>query len=87
MRFSEDAEAVLPDALRPALSEACLGIRQPQSRMRDVERPLQSLAKQMPAVEQLRTIPGIGLLTLHCPRCPLWGRRPTLPLALCARGG
>lgn len=58
-----DADNELPDALRPFLHEACNEIRQLELRVKDVERQFDSLAKQLPAVQRLLTIPGVGLLT------------------------
>jgi len=59
----EDADAEIPDALRPLLAEACQEVRQIEERLRIAERQLEALAKQIPTVALLRTIPGIGLLT------------------------
>lgn len=59
----EDADSGLPDALRESLYQACLEIRQLERQMRSVEKQLKALAQQIPVVEQLRTIPGVGLLT------------------------
>lgn len=59
----EDADADLPDALRPALADACEEIRQIEARVKRVERQLEAMAEQLPAVALLLTIPGIGLLT------------------------
>jgi transposase len=58
----EDADADLPEALRPIFAEACLEIREIETRIKQVERQLEAIAEQLPAVEHLRTIPGIGLL-------------------------
>jgi transposase len=59
----EDADAGLPSLLRPALAEAGREIRELEGRIRFVERQLDAVAEQLPVVEQLRSIPGIGLLT------------------------
>jgi transposase len=59
----EDADSGLPDALRPALDEARGEILELERRMRSVEHQLRALARQMPKVGQLRTIPGVGLRT------------------------
>jgi transposase len=59
----EDADAELPDALRPVFAEACQEIRQIEGRIKLVERQLEALAPQLPAVDHLLSIPGIGLLT------------------------
>ena len=56
LKLIEDADSPLPDALRNSFHEVCLEIR-------DVERQLEALSKQIPTVGLLRTIPGVGLLT------------------------
>lgn len=59
----EDADVGIPDPLRIALAEACLEIRDLEQRVKAVEKQLSLLAKDLPVVERLLTIPGIGLLT------------------------
>lgn len=59
----EDAEAPLPAPLRVVLAEMASEINELQSRIRVVERQLTALSRQMPAVEHLLSIPGIGLLS------------------------
>jgi len=59
----EDADCDLPDALRPFFAEACHEIRAIEARIKDVERRLEAMSEELPAVGHLRTIPGIGLLT------------------------
>ena len=59
----EDADSGIPDGLRSLLAEACEEVRQIESRIALAERQLEALAKQIPEVALLRTIPGIGLLT------------------------
>ena len=59
----EDADSNLPEALRPIFAEACREIRDIEARVKLVERQLDSIAEQLPAVEHLQTIPGVGLLT------------------------
>ena len=59
----EDADSDLPDALRPHFAEACLEIRAIEARIKEVEVRLEAMAKELPVVGYLRTIPGIGLLT------------------------
>ena len=49
--------------LRPALAEASREIRELEGRIRVVERHLDAVAEQLPVVDRLRSIPGIGLLT------------------------
>ena len=45
------------------LDQVCGEIRELEAHLRSVERELEALAQQTPAVERLRSIPGIGLLT------------------------
>lgn len=59
----EDADAQVPEALRAILAEACREIGEIEARMKMVERQLEALAEQSPAVAWLLTIPGVGLLT------------------------
>jgi transposase len=58
-----DVDSTIPEALRPLLTEACEEIDQLQRRIRSAERQLEALAKGIPPVRYLRSIPGIGLLT------------------------
>ncbi|MGH9797305.1 MAG: IS110 family transposase [Candidatus Polarisedimenticolia bacterium] len=58
-----DADSGLPEALRPALVEACAEIHHFEERIDAVERQLMSLANQTPVVTRLLTIPGVGLIT------------------------
>lgn len=60
--LSEPAGPV-PDHLHAALLSAASEIRQLDERIRAVERQLESMAGGLPAVKNLRTVPGIGLLT------------------------
>jgi transposase len=59
----EDADSEVPDALRSVFAEACQEIREIEARVKQVERQIQTLAEQLPAVAHLLSIPGIGLLT------------------------
>lgn len=59
----EGDESGLPDALHLPLAEACLEIREFEERVKACEKQLDALAGQMPEVERLRTIPGVGPLT------------------------
>jgi transposase len=59
----EDADADVPDALRPFFAELCQEIRDIEARILRVERQLEALSRQLPVVAQLLSIPGIGLLT------------------------
>jgi transposase len=53
----------LPEPLRPMLAEACQEIREFEARIAAVEKQLRALAKAMPVVQRLESIPGVGLLT------------------------
>jgi transposase len=53
----------LPEPLRLVLAEACQEIRDLETRVKTVEKQLRVLAAQMPVVERLQSIPGVGLLT------------------------
>ena len=55
--------SAVPLALHPLLRQACAEIRELQTRMEQAEGDLQRLAKDLPLVALLRSIPGIGLLT------------------------
>ncbi len=59
----EDADSGVPDMLRPALDEARSEILELDRRMRTIEHQLRALARQLPVVHKLRTVPGVGLLT------------------------
>ncbi len=59
----EDPDSGLPDALRSHLDEACSEIRELKNKCTDIEHELQALSKQLPEVQRLLTVPGIGLLT------------------------
>jgi transposase len=59
----EEAESGLPDSTRPALSEARSEILELERRIRSVEDELRGLARQLPVVQKLCSIPGIGLIT------------------------
>jgi len=58
----EDADSGIPDALRPVLAAACEEIEALSDNIKMTERQLEALAVQTPAVERLRSIPGIGLM-------------------------
>jgi len=59
----EDADSPIAEVLRPPIAEACLEIRDFEARTKAIETQLRILAKEMPVVAQLQSIPGIGLLT------------------------
>jgi len=59
----DEAQCGLPDPLRLALAEACLEIRELEARIKTVEKQLKTLAAEIPVIERLCSIPGIGLLT------------------------
>jgi transposase len=53
----------LPDALRSSFAAVCEEILALDRRIEDIEEQLKALAKQLPVVQRLLTVPGIGLLT------------------------
>ena len=59
----DDADSVVPNALRPLLAQGLEEIQQLEQRMRLAEKSLESLAENLPAVARLQTIPGVGPLT------------------------
>jgi transposase len=59
----EDADNRVPGLLRPALAEAVAEISALESRLHAVERQLETVAAESLVVGQLRSVPGIGLLT------------------------
>ena len=63
LELLEVADSQLPDTVRNTLHEVCLEVRDYEQRMRDVEKQLEALSKQIPTITLLRTVPGIGLLT------------------------
>ena len=59
----EDANSVVPEALRPFLAELCTEIRDAERRIDQVSRQLERTGRETPAVEYLLSVPGIGPLT------------------------
>ena len=59
----QDPESDLPQCVRPVLEGTAAEIRELEQRIRTVERQLRDLAREMPLVARLCTIPGIGLIT------------------------
>jgi len=57
-----DADSGIPDALRPVLATACDEIEALSDNIKMTERQHEALAEQTPAVQRLRSVPGIGLL-------------------------
>jgi transposase len=58
----EDADSGIPDVLRPALDEARAEILEFRRRIRSIEHQLRALARQLPLIHKLCTVPGVGLL-------------------------
>jgi len=58
-----DADAGVPEALRPVLAEAAREIGELEARVHALERSLEAMARTSDVVVRLRTVPGIGLLT------------------------
>jgi transposase len=59
----EDADSEFPNALKAVFAAACQEIRDIEARVKNVEHQLEAMAGQLPVVEHLLTIPGVGLLT------------------------
>ena len=59
----EDADVEIPPVVREMFHQVCCEIRELEGRIQSVERELEALAREMPVVERLETIPGIGMLT------------------------
>jgi transposase len=59
----QDPNSGLPDALRSSFAAVCEELLALDKRIEDIEEQLKALAKQLPAVQRLLTVPGIGLLT------------------------
>lgn len=53
----------LPAAVQSTLARACAELDILETNMRDVERQLTALARQLPDVKLLQTVPGVGVLT------------------------
>lgn len=51
------------DLLRPALHAACEEIGDLEQKAKDCAKQLRSLSRQMPVVQKLQQVPGVGLLT------------------------
>jgi transposase len=58
-----DADSPIPDLLRAPLAEVAREVGALEDRIEEAERLLGRLAAESAAVQRLRTIPGIGLLT------------------------
>jgi transposase len=59
----DDPEGPILPYLRPALRDACQEVRGIEQQISSVNKQLKTLAGQMPVVERLLTVPGIGLIT------------------------
>ena len=59
----QDHRRGLPDALKPSLAALCEEIAALSTRIEDVEAQLEALARQIPLIARLRSVPGIGLLS------------------------
>lgn len=59
----EDADSEIPFVLRDVFNDMCADIRHLESQIKNAERHLETLARETPMVERLRSVPGVGLLT------------------------
>jgi transposase len=60
--FIEDADCELAMPLRALFAELCAEVREIERRLDLVEHELAALARQLPAVQRLMQVPGIGLI-------------------------
>jgi transposase len=58
-----DEPTAVPVLMRQTLAQTCDEIGVLETNMRDVERQLAAVARQLPDVALLQTVPGVGLLT------------------------
>lgn len=63
LELLEDPDSLIPHALRPVIADAADEIAQFERRLADLETQLNALAKAIPDVQLLLTIPGIGPIT------------------------
>lgn len=61
--YLAEAESSIPEMLRATLEEACSEILDLEQRIKGVEAQLRALSKQISAIQDLMSVPGIGLLT------------------------
>jgi transposase len=59
----EDAEVEIPDGMRSVLHQMCLEVRELEGRIAGIEKQLKALWRQSAPMQQLQSIPGVGLLT------------------------
>src|SRR5262245_47721620 len=59
----QDPNSGLPDGLRSSFAAVCEEILALTQRIEEVEEKLKALSKQLPVVQRLLSVPGIGLLT------------------------
>jgi transposase len=59
----EEPIATVPVAVHSTLANACAEIEILETNMRGVERQLAAIARQLPDVALLQTVPGVGLIT------------------------
>ncbi len=61
--LSHDPEATLPPPIRTVLNAGVEEIRMLEARIKQIQRELEALGSQIPAVRYVDSVPGIGLLT------------------------
>ena len=62
-RCVEDAEVEIPSGIREMLNEICKEVGELETRIHSLEVQLKALSRQTAPIEQLQSIPGVGLLT------------------------
>ncbi len=63
LELLEDPDSPLPHALRPALADCADEIAQFELHLANLEAQLNTLARSIPDIQLLRTIPGVGPIT------------------------
>lgn len=58
----EDADSAIPDPLRPVVALACDEIETLTQKVKHSERELEALAKTIPEVARILSIPGVGMI-------------------------
>ena len=58
----EDADSAIPDPLRPTIAAACDQIESLTRQIKEAERELAKLAKEIPQVMLILSVPGIGVI-------------------------
>ena len=63
LEWLADPDSGIPELIRPALDEACREILELERKRKMVDQQLEAVARQIPALRDLISIPGIGVIT------------------------